>query len=107
MIVTIISAIMLLCCLFDDLPYSYFRILRLVVFGTCAYRLWLSWVSDNKLWIWFFVISGLLFNPVYPVYLNRGVWLIIDVGVAVAMLFSLIALRNNRTQDRKEPENTD
>jgi FtsH-binding integral membrane protein len=42
-------------------------------------------------WGWGFVASAVLFNPVFPVYLDKSVWQIIDVAVAVFFFASFNA----------------
>ena len=63
------------------LPYGFYTFLRLVVLvGAFLAAVELK-QEDNFLWVLFGGIS-LLFNPVFPVHLDRGVWFPIDLIVA-------------------------
>jgi len=86
---TLIASAMLLGCLIDGLPYGYFQILRWVVCGVCAYRAFLAYTLEKKTWMWGFVCSAVLFNPIAPIHLDRETWAVIDVVLAIALLVSL------------------
>jgi hypothetical protein len=65
-----------------DWPYGYYQFLRL---GVTAAAIWLAIIAERQQcrgWAIFGVGLALLFNPVFPVYLNRGGWLVIDLVVA-------------------------
>ncbi|WP_407984769.1 DUF6804 family protein [Pontiella sulfatireligans] len=94
MIPILIASVMLLGCLIDGLPYGYFQILRWVVCGVCGYRAYLSCTLEKKAWMWGFIFAAVLFNPISPIRLDRGVWAVTDVCLAVLLLLSLKAIRN-------------
>ncbi|VGO20976.1 hypothetical protein SCARR_03044 [Pontiella sulfatireligans] len=81
-------------CLLDGLPYTYFQILRWAVCGVCGYRAYLSYTLEEKAWMWGFIFAGVLFNPISPIRLDRDVWAVVDVCLAVLLLLSLKAIRN-------------
>lgn len=43
----------------------------------------------NKLVIPVYVITGVVFNPIIPVYLNRGDWYWIDIVAGIVLLVSV------------------
>jgi hypothetical protein len=47
---------------------------------------------DKSGWIVPFAIVALLFNPIFPVHLNREIWAFVDVGVAALLLVSIVAV---------------
>lgn len=71
-------------------PYSYFIVLRWIVFLSSLYSGWLVSKMQQHNWSWIFFIVGILFNPIFPVYLDRSTWQIIDIIVAVIFIASLI-----------------
>jgi hypothetical protein len=93
MIPTLIASAMLLGCLIDGQPYGYFQILRWVVCGVCGYRAYLAYALGKKVWLWIFIASAVLFNPIAPIHLDRDAWTVIDVVMAVALLVSLKFVR--------------
>ena len=78
------SIIMLLLAIFP-LPYGYYALLRLVVCFTGIFLAWHSYRMQKIPWVWAMGLIALLFNPVIPVYLGRGLWLIVDIVVAVVL----------------------
>ncbi len=84
---------MLLGCLIPDLPFGYFQILRWLVCGTCSYRAFLSHESQDRLWMWIFIIAAILFNPLVPVHIDRSMWLVVDITLAIMLITSLPQLR--------------
>lgn len=89
-IVKVVAGIMLLLAL-GSWGYSYYQILRVVVCASSIYLAWHMFELKQSGWGWGFVASAALFNPVFPVYLDRSVWQIIDVAVAVFFFASFSA----------------
>lgn len=83
-----LAAAMLILAVFH-LPYGYYQFLRVAVTliaGVAAYQ---ELEQSNKTAFALFLVTALLFNPILPVYLNRSLWLPIDL--AAALLFVLSA----------------
>lgn len=89
----LIATGMLMGCLLDDLPYEYFKILRWVVCGVCAYRAYLAYSMRKNIWMWTFVSFAVLFNPVIPIFLDRELWADIDITLSIVILVSFWKLR--------------
>lgn len=87
-VIRIITILMLLWALTDH-PYGYYQILRWVVMGVTGYIAYLSYEQGKVVWTWTMVIIALLFNPVFPLYLGREMWMFIDLIVAVLISISL------------------
>jgi len=77
-------------------PYAYFSLLRVVVCGCAAYLAWLLFESERAGWGVALGGVALLFNPFLPVYLTRGIWQVIDVGVSGLMIASTFALHHSK-----------
>lgn len=99
-IVKIIAAIMLLWALADN-PYGYYQILRWVVVGVAGYSAFIAYEHRKNVWAWIFGIITILYNPIAPIYLNREIWAVIDVIVAVIILASIFKLKIG-TENRNE-----
>ncbi len=67
-------------------PYSYYIFLRWFVFLSVLLHISVA-ISRRRPLAWvFFLPIGLLFNPIEPVYLSKGVWAIIDFFAAMFMV---------------------
>ena len=82
----IIAAVMLFVALADGWPYGFFTMLRFVVFATTAYVAWMAYKEKKEKWVWVFGFVAVLFNPFFPVYLDRDTWVVIDLVVGVFLL---------------------
>ena len=66
-------------------PYGYYILLRWVTCASAVYVAFAAHEWKRFAWVWLFGVVALLFNPLVPVHLSRGVWQPIDV--ATALLF--------------------
>ena len=82
-------------------PYGYYTLLRFIVCGVTAYGAWFAYQLDKKGWVWCLGIIAILFNPIFPVHMDRGTWAIVDIGVAIILLVSLFGLRRPEISDEK------
>ena len=80
-----------------DNPYIYYKILRWVVFLTSGYLTIFYFKTEqvNCTLVLAFLFVGIatLFNPIFPVSLDRSTWQIIDVGVAMLFIVHLIFMK--------------
>lgn len=66
------------------LPYDYYMLLRVIVFISALYI-----VSHNKdEWLYVFLGIAILFNPVFPIYLSKPLWIPIDIITGVIYIFN-------------------
>ena len=82
----LIMAVILLTCLFD-MPYGYYQLVRfvaMVVFGINAFN---YGVKENSSLMIMMGALALLFQPLFPITLGRTIWTIIDVVVAIFLLY--------------------
>jgi hypothetical protein len=70
-----------------DLPYGYFRLLRLVIFLTGILYLYVN--SNPKLpgINVSIILVILLWNPIFPVYLTKEIWTGLNLIVGIGGLF--------------------
>jgi hypothetical protein len=75
-----------------DLPYSYYEFLRPAVFIGSILLIFLISKQNSKLSLLIMLISiiALLFNPIIPIFSNRGFWL--PVNIVSGSIFSYISL---------------
>ncbi|ANM17172.1 hypothetical protein AMK06_CH02276 [Rhizobium sp. N541] len=72
------------------LPYGYYILLRLVV---ASFSLYLSYrYSGNAAkmtgWALAFLLVAVLWNPVVPIFLDRGSWFVLDLVAAVMFWYA-------------------
>lgn len=93
-ILTLVASGFLFFALFDGLPYGYFTLMRFVV---CAVGIYLAIkIYEEKkesLWVWAFGFVAVLFNPIFPIYLKRAQWEVIDLVVAVFFVASIFLVK--------------
>lgn len=63
------------------LPYAYYMLLRVVVFGAAIYCGLLGYKSNRELSIALFVAAA-VFNPLIPVHLFREAWAFLNLATA-------------------------
>ncbi len=95
-IAAIIASTFLFLALFDGLPYGYFTLLRFVVFTLSSYIAWMAYQEKKEKWIWIFGSVATLFNPFIVIYLNREMWIVIDLIAGILMIVSVWALKLGR-----------
>jgi len=69
-------------------PYSYYQILRWVVSASAVYVAYVAHKNNKTGWLWPMIIVAIVFNPLWPIYLSKGTWSILDFIVAVLFIVS-------------------
>ena len=90
----VISIVMLLVAILP-MPYGYYTLVRLVVCGTAIYLTWFAKTINRQGWMWIMGFITLLFNPLIPIYLDRGTWSLVDLAVVVVFITSLFKMKNS------------
>jgi len=93
-ILTVISVVILLLAIPSLFPYGYYQFLRWVVTATAIFILYLSYKLNKKAWLWSMVAISILFNPIVPIYLTKGTWVVIDFIVSILFLVSIFKVKN-------------
>jgi Family of unknown function (DUF6804) len=65
-------------------PYAYYTLLRVVVCLAAGLLALTTYQRSNKVTLWFaaFVGTSILFNPIFPIHLTRGLWTVLDLAGA-------------------------
>lgn len=90
-VINIIMAALLLLCLLD-MPYGFYQLVRflaLVAFGLLAYD---AHLSDNNFHFITNLALAVLFQPLIKISFGREFWNIIDIIVAIWLLFQAVLL---------------
>lgn len=72
------------------MPYGYYSILRLIISLSTRYIAYKCFkTKDIQIWALFFTFISILFNPLLPINMEKGIWSIIDACLGV--LFVLLS----------------
>ena len=94
LILTLIASGSLFFALSDGLPYGYFTLMRFVICAVTAYLAFLAYEKNSKsLWVWTFGFIAVLFNPFFPVHLERDTWVGIDLIVGIFLLSTIFIFK--------------
>ena len=94
-IVKLVLAVLMLLCL-ADMPYGFYELMRFVVtlgFGYLAYD---YYQAGQVKWVVTFGVLLLLFQPFFKLALGRDLWNVVDVLVAVGLIYLLVKERNKK-----------
>lgn len=86
------------------MPYAFYQITRLVVFGLAAYLSYMAYAENNRLSIWVFVFAfaALIFNPIIKMYFTVDTWHSIDfLSAAAFFVFWIVKNRVLLVKDSK------
>ncbi len=92
-LIKIVLSVLFLLCLID-MPYGFYQLIRfiaLIGFGVLAYQ---SYQKERQTEFVIYLILAVLFQPIFKIYLGRTIWNIIDVVVAIGLLFSIVNNKN-------------
>lgn len=92
--VWLIPAVLLLIAI-ARLPYGYYTFLRVVVCAVALLIAYTGWESRTSAQVWavLFVLIAILFNPIFPVHLNRAAWFYLDIAAAAFFGGHLVLVR--------------
>jgi len=88
----VIASIVMLFLALLDLPSGYYTLLRIVVCGTAAYLGFVAKDIKKPSWIWALGFVAIVFNPFFPIHLEREIWGFIDVFVGLMFITGIFAL---------------
>lgn len=77
-----------------DLPYWYYQILRWIIFWVSWYLAFLFFEKNNEKWIWIFWLIAILFNPISTIHLDKEIWSIINIIVAILLIYNIKNFKN-------------
>ena len=72
-----------------SLPYGYYQLLRLVIFVSGLFSAYNFYQSKNTRLVVAFSFTAFLFNPIAPVYLEKGTWILIDLAISFLFFYSI------------------
>ena len=88
-IIKIILAVLLLLCL-APMPYGYYELVRFVAMAAFAYLAYCHFKSKEEGLGILFASLALLFQPFFKIALGRTIWNIVDVIVAIGLIYLVV-----------------
>ena len=86
----LIAAVMLIFAAVEKQSDSFYTLLRWVCCAVFAYSAVTSFQMKRMLWLWIFAALAVLFNPIFPLGLDRTQWIVADwfsIGAMVSTAF--------------------
>ena len=81
-ILKLVTAGLLFLAIFQ-LPYGYYQLLRIVITIASGISAFAAYENNNQGLAIAFAFVLILFNPIMPIYLDKGTWVIIDIIVGI------------------------
>jgi len=100
-LVLAIDIILLALAILGGWSYGYYTFLRITIFVTNIFLAFVSFNKEKFGWIWFFGLIAFIFNPIFPFYLGRSIWVIVDWVVAIFFFVSIFTFRLQRVKKEK------
>lgn len=91
----VIWIILLMLCFFD-MPYAYYTLVKWFISILCGYIAYLYHEAHRTQIMLVFITFTVLYNPIAPFYLGRGLWLILDVILIVIFLMEILLISKKR-----------
>lgn len=93
-ILKLLLALLLLLCL-EDMPYGYYQFVRFVACIAFGYFAFGEQEKQTK-WALFYIALAILFQPFIKISLGRVLWNVVDVIVAVILLYSIVLNKKSK-----------
>lgn len=78
-------------------PYGYYNFLRLIVAGSAIYYAYVANGIKKESWMWVFIVSAILFNPLIPVRLTREMWAPINIILPIIWIVGFKKIIQTKT----------
>ncbi len=93
-ILKLLLALLLLLCL-ADMPYGYYQFVRFLACIAFGYFAFGEQEKQTK-WALFYIALAILFQPFIKISLGRVLWNVVDVIVAVILLYSIVLNKKSK-----------
>jgi hypothetical protein len=96
-----LGPIVLLAIALLDMPYGYYQLLRVVIFCASAYLALTERKRQSGLWLWAFIASALIYNPVAKLALGRDLWGWVNLATIVLFAAHFMKRRMNNIENEE------
>ena len=85
------------------MPYGYYTFLRIVIFGFTSISSYKNFEITNKSsWPWLYLFVAIIFNPIFPIYLSKELWMFIDISFAILLIFICYKIKNSNAEKKMQ-----
>jgi len=77
------------------LPYGYYQLLRIFVTIAFTYALVTNYRNLKKYVVAIHAIIIIVYNPLFSLYLDKSIWIIIDLALAITLTSTIFIKRPN------------
>jgi hypothetical protein len=74
-------------------PANFYTLLRWVCCAVFVYSAVISFQMKRMLWLAIFAVLGIVFNPIYPLPMDRSAWIVADWFSIAAMIVAGFVFR--------------
>ena len=82
-----------------QMPYDYYQFLRWFITVASVFSVYTLAIRNEPIYMWFFIVLAILFNPIEPFHLQRETWKIIDILGATVFLSSAFYKNTPESRD--------
>ena len=77
-----------------DMPYGYYQLLRVGVFCVGIYFALAEYKAGGQPWMWAFVATALIYNPIAKLALGREIWSIVNIATIALLVMHFVVRRS-------------
>ena len=92
---SLLTAILLVIAIFPIKEYDYYILLRWIVCFTAIFIAFFAHKEKKEYWMWFMGVTAVIFNPLKPIHLYKGMWQVIDFVAAVIFGMTIFVFSKN------------
>ena len=96
--ISIICIVLLLIAIPTGLPYGYYIFLRWIISLSSVFIAYKAYERGKNTWIYIFGGLAILFNPIVPVYLDKSVW--VSINLTSVVLFMIFGFSKSNKKDQ-------
>lgn len=82
-----------------DFPYGFYQFVRFIALVGFAILAFKAFEKDRQTEMIIYIAFAVLFQPLLKVSLGRTLWNIIDVGVAIYLLYDVLAKKDTINEE--------
>lgn len=96
--VCIASGILLILAIPTGWPYDFYILLRWIISISSAIVAYGFFKSKLQAWTFVFGALAFLFNPIFPIYLSKSSWVLIDLIAAILFFIAAYSIKSKKVK---------
>jgi len=95
-----IVAVIFLLVAYTNQQIGFYTLLRFIICLVGIYSAYSAFKTKQTIWIWLMSAIAILFNPLFPIHLERSQWEIYDAITILILLYSIPVLRISNEDEK-------